>query len=153
MLFEYLCVFRIGCKPIYANHRNLAKSMLLGSCTPGTTDHRLRQKNLDTTWLPPVAERLGQRTFLKGEGLAIGIDLGTTYSCFSMWQHNYVEIIANNQWNCTTPSYVPLGAPYWRCNEEPCHRESHQHVGKHVPTLLCFWYHSYRCGWCLDLCN
>ncbi|CAB4270779.1 unnamed protein product [Prunus armeniaca] len=43
---------------------------------------------------------------MAGAGHAIGIDLGTTYSCVAAWQHDHVEVIVNDQGNRTTPSYV-----------------------------------------------
>lgn len=77
----------------------------------------------------------------EGKGPAIGIDLGTTYSCVAVWQHEHVEIIVNDHGNRTTPSYVAFADTEKLIGDEAFNQIIRNHTNS-IFGILCFSYTS-----------
>jgi molecular chaperone DnaK (HSP70) len=72
--------------------------------------------------------------------IAVGIDLGTTYSCVAAWYNGKVRIIQNEQGNTTTPSFVAYTAEKRLFGEAAKNQVSHNPliVRSRVVSFLTF---------------
>ena len=63
------------------------------------------------------------------KGAAVGIDLGTTYSCVGSFRNGKVEILANAEGARTTPSYVALASGHERLVGDPAKNQASRNAG------------------------
>lgn len=88
------------------------------------------------SWLGTNQQRRKRKSELMASseerGVAVGIDLGTTYSCVGVWRKGTVQIIANDQGNRTTPSYVSF------TNEERLIGEAAKNIASKNPENTVF---------------
>ena len=79
-------------------------------------------------------------TMAQVSGESVGIDLGTTYSCVGIWQNGRVEIIANDQGNRTTPSYVAFSDTERLVGTWSCPQRTRHCASIVEPQKLCPYY-------------